>query len=86
MIVNLNLPLDLETELSAEASDLKLPLAEYILRILLLRSSLPNLPKNGAELITYWESVGVVGSRTDIADSQRYARELRHHAEIREQA
>ena len=84
MMVSLNLPTDLETELSAEASNLKLPLAEYILRILSLRPFLPNPPKTGAELVAYWESIGVIGSRPEIADSQNYARQLRHQAETRE--
>ena len=84
MMVSLNLPKDLETELSAEASNLKLPLAEYILRILSLRPFLPNPPKTGAELVAYWESIGVIGSRPEITDSQDYARQLRHQAETRE--
>ncbi len=83
-MVSLNLPTDLETELSAEASNLKLPLAEYILRILSLRPFLPNPPKTGAELVAYWESIGVIGSRPEITDSQDYARQLRHQAETRE--
>ena len=83
-MVSLNLPSDLETELSAEASNLKLPLAEYILRILSLRPFLPNPPKTGAELVAYWESIGVIGSRPEITDSQDYARQLRHQAETRE--
>lgn len=85
MMVSLNLPTDLETELSAEASNLKLPLAEYILRILSLRPFLPNPPKTGAELVAYWERIGVIGSRPEIADSQDYARQLRHQAETRKQ-
>ena len=85
MMVSLNLPTDLETELSAEASNLKLPLAEYILRILSLRPFLPNSPKTGAELVAYWESIGVIGSRPEITDSQDYARQLRHQAETRKQ-
>ncbi|MEL6814057.1 MAG: hypothetical protein AAFP03_04490 [Cyanobacteria bacterium J06598_3] len=86
MAVNLNLPSDLETELSTEASKLNIPLTDYILRILSLRPFLPNPPKNGAELVAYWDSIGVIGSRADIADSQDYARQLRHQAETREQA
>jgi hypothetical protein len=37
MNINLDLPQDLESELSDEASQLNLPLSEYILRILLFR-------------------------------------------------
>lgn len=79
MTVSLSLPSDLEIE----ASKLNSPLDEYILRILSLRSFLPNPPKNGAELVAYWESVGVIGSRPDITDSQKYAQEIRNRAETR---
>ncbi|WP_197064792.1 NfeD family protein [Leptolyngbya sp. KIOST-1] len=44
-----------------------------------------SLPKTGAELVAYWEKVGVINSRPDIDDSQEYARRLRDQAEHREQ-
>jgi hypothetical protein len=84
--VSIELPSDLENELSAEASQLKLPLSEYILRVLSFRPFLQNPPKTGVELVAYWESVGVINSRPDIADSQEYARRLRDQAEHRERA
>lgn len=84
MIVTLDLPLELEDELSLEASQLKLPLTEYILRVLLFRPFLQNHPKTGAELISYWESTGAINSRPDITDSQEYARNLRRKVERRE--
>lgn len=84
MNISIELPSDLENELSAEASQLKLPLSEYILRILSFRPFLQNPPKTGLDLVAYWESVGVINSRPDIADSQEYARRLRAHAEHRE--
>ena len=68
MNISLDLPSELENELSTEASHLKLPLAEYILRLLSLRPFLQNPPKTGPELVAYWESVGVIGSRPDIID------------------
>jgi hypothetical protein len=86
MNISLTLPAELEHELTAEASQLKLPLSEYILRVLSFRPFLQNPPKNGVELVTYWESIGVVGSRTDITDSQEHARRLRDQAENRERA
>ena len=73
MNISLDLPSELENELSTEASHLKLPLAEYILRLLSLRPFLQNPPKTGPELVAYWESVGVIGSRPDIIDSQEQA-------------
>lgn len=84
MNISIELPSDLENELSTEASQLKLPLSEYILRVLAFRPFLQNPPKTGLELVAYWESIGVVGSRPDITDSQEYARRLRNHAENRE--
>jgi hypothetical protein len=84
--VSIELPSDLETELSAEASQLKLPLAEYILRVLSFRPLLQNPPKTGLDLVAYWESIGVINSRPDIADSQEHARRLRDQAEYRERA
>lgn len=84
MNITLDLPSELEEELYIEASQLKLPLAEYILRILEFRPFLQDPPKTGVELVAYWESVGVINSRPDITDSQEYARKLRHKSETRE--
>jgi hypothetical protein len=83
MTLSLNLPPELESELSTEASRLNLPLSEYILRILSTRQVLENPPKTGAQLVAYWQSEGLIGSRTDITDSQEHARQLRHDAERR---
>lgn len=83
MTLNLNLPPELESELSTEASRLNLPLSEYILRILSTRQVLENPPKTGAQLVAYWQSEGLIGSRSDIADSQEHARQLRYEAERR---
>ncbi|PZV07477.1 MAG: hypothetical protein DCF32_07285 [Leptolyngbya sp.] len=82
----MDLPSELENELSAEASQLELPLSEYILRVLSFRPFLRNSPKTGVELVAYWESVGVINSRPDIADSQEHARRLRDQTEHRKQA
>jgi hypothetical protein len=86
MNISLELPSDLENELSTEASRLNLPLTEYVLRILSLRPDLENPPKTGVELITYWEKAGVINSRPDILNSQDHARQIRHQAETRERA
>jgi hypothetical protein len=86
MSIRLDLPPELESELSTEASRLNLPLPDYILRILSTRQVLSNPPKTGAELVSYWQSEGVINSRPDIADSQAQARTLRHQAETRRNA
>ncbi len=84
--INIDLSGELENELSTEASQLKLPLAEYILRVLSFRPFLQNPPRTGLELVTYWENIGVVNSRPDITNSQEYASRLRRDAEHRDRA
>ncbi len=85
MSIQVELPPELESELSTEAVRLNLSLSEYILRVLSIRKVLSNPPKTGAELVAYWQSEGVINSRPDISDSQVYARNLRHQAETRTQ-
>jgi len=60
--ITLELPSELEHELATEASQLKLPLSEYILRVLSFRPFLQTPPKTGVELVAYWESIGVVST------------------------
>ena len=83
MSIRLDLPPELESELSTEASRLNLPLTDYILQVLSIRQVLNNPPKTGAELVAYWQSAGVINSRPEISDSQVHARHLRHEAETR---
>jgi hypothetical protein len=91
MSILLDLPLNLEDELSAEASQLDLPLPEYILQVLSVRPAIGHPPQTGAELVAYWQAEGVIKSRwsttdrrsSDITDSQTHARNLRHEAETR---
>ena len=86
MTLTLDLPTDLEQELSQEAARLRLPLAEYVLRLLAGTHVGPPAepaPRNGAELVAFWEREGVIGSRPDIADAPDHARALRTRAERR---
>ena len=83
MSLTLDLPLELENELSAEAQKLNMPLSEYILRLLTTNRYRTSNPKTGAELVEYWQNEGLIGTRPDIVDSQEYARELRALAERR---
>jgi hypothetical protein len=41
-------------------------------------------PRNGAELLTYWQNEGLIGTRPDIVDASEHARALRQRAEHRE--
>ncbi|MCC3408118.1 MAG: hypothetical protein JGK17_21520 [Microcoleus sp. PH2017_10_PVI_O_A] len=85
MSIQLELPPELESQLSTEALRVNLPLSEYILRVLSIGKVLSNPPKTKAELVAYWQSEGVINSRPDITDSQEYARKLRQRAETRTQ-
>src|SRR5260370_12318195 len=73
MSLVLDLPRELESELTAEAAQLGLPLPEYILQILVTGRGPSPAPRTGAELVAYWQSEGLVGTRPDIADSEAHA-------------
>jgi hypothetical protein len=84
MSLVLELPPELESELSAEAARLRLPLSEYALRLLGARLPPGPIPRTGAELVEYWQNGGLIGTRPDISDSPEHARALRESAERRE--
>jgi hypothetical protein len=83
MSITLDIPEDLESELSEEAHRLGLSLSDYAVQILSTGLTLTQRPKTGAELVDYWNSQGLVGTRPDISDSQAHARRLRERAERR---
>lgn len=83
MTITLELPDELEQELASEAARHGLPLAEYALLVLATGRPARQMPVTGAELIDYWQREGLIGSRSDITDSQDHARHLREHAERR---
>jgi hypothetical protein len=84
MSLVLDLPPELESELAEEAARLRLPLAEYALRLIHTARGVTEQPRTGADLVAYWEREGVIGSRPQIADSQAHARELRSQAQLRD--
>ncbi len=83
MSITLDLPEELETDLSIEAARLGLSLPEYALRLLSVAQAVGNKPKTGAELVEYWRSEELIGTRPDIIDSQTHARQIRDQAERR---
>jgi len=85
MSLVLDLPADLETTLAAEAAQLGLPLPEYAVRLLAARNGLRPAARTGAELIAYWQSEGLIGTRPEITDSSSHARALRDQAQRRRQ-
>jgi hypothetical protein len=83
MSLVLDLPPELENELCAEASRLGLPLPEYVLRLLAAGRAPSSVPHTGAELLDYWKGEGLIGTRSEIADSSAHARTLREQAQRR---
>jgi hypothetical protein len=83
MTITLDLPEELEKELSAEANELGLSLSEYALRVLATGLVVGNRPKTGAELVAYWQAEALIGTRSEITDSQAQARAIRAEAERR---
>lgn len=99
MTLVLELPPDLERRVEEEAAREGVPAAEYAVR--LLDRTLPSttiardeeeraspqpMPKTGAELVAYWERLGLVGSRPDIEDSVATARALRERSQYRDRS
>jgi hypothetical protein len=84
--LTLDLPHELEQELSAEAARLGLPLEEYALRVL-AHGRLPapdvELPRTGADILAYWEREDLLGTPSEITDPAEHARQLRQRAERR---
>ena len=64
-----------------EAGKISLSLPEYILQLLAVRKFLEGQLRNGSELVSYWQSEGLINSRPEIKDSQEYDRQIRHVAE-----
>ncbi|HUY35162.1 MAG TPA: hypothetical protein VMV69_20625 [Pirellulales bacterium] len=80
----LELPPELETQLAAEAAQLRLPISEYALRLLAVGRIQVPTPRSGAELLAYWQGAGLVGTRPDIEDAPAHVRALRRQSEKRE--
>ena len=77
------LPDELADALTHEANRLGLSLPDYAVH--LLSSARPPVAaiQRGADLVEYWRSEGLVGSRADLPDSQAEARQLREQAQRR---
>jgi hypothetical protein len=81
MTVTLDLPEKLVDDLADEAARRGLSLSEYASQVLSTgRDRMPAL-NTGADLVAYWRSEGLVGTRPEIADSQEFARAIRRAEE-----
>ncbi|HBL26547.1 MAG TPA: hypothetical protein DD490_06910 [Acidobacteria bacterium] len=83
MTISIELPDKLQMELVTEAGRLGLSLPEYTLRLLLERRQTGDLPRTGADLVSYWKREKLIGTRPESADSSAHARRLREKAERR---
>ena len=84
MSITIDLPVELERELEAEAARLGIAVAEYASRLIAdTRPANGRQYLSGADLVAFWEREGVIGSRPDIEDSAAYARQIRGAAERR---
>jgi hypothetical protein len=77
------LPDDLADALTDEASRLGLSLPDYAVRLLTSARPSAAAVRSGADLVAFWRTEGLVGSRPDIVDSQSEARRLRDQAQRR---
>ena len=85
MTIILDLPNELERKLSEAAARRGMPLTDYAIQVLAADrdQSSDAQPMTGAELVAYWEREGIIGSRPDIEDAVKFARELRERTQNR---
>jgi hypothetical protein len=84
MTITLELPQDLEAELTAEAERLHLPLEDYLVRVLATGRIAPPPARTPAELVAYWQREGIIGWGPEGPDSPEYARMLREQNQNRQ--
>lgn len=83
MSIVIDLPHELEQKLTVEASSRGLPLEAYVLEVLANGGKMHAAIEGGSALVAYWQQEGLVGTRTDVVDSQQHARAIRSEAEHR---
>jgi hypothetical protein len=83
MSIKIDLPHELEVELTNEAAQFGMGLEDYIGRLLAGGKVLVPDIRSGQDLVAYWQAAGVIGSRRTIRDSQKHARRLRSQVERR---
>ncbi len=81
MSITLDIPEALVGELTVEARQAGLPLNDYVAKLLATGRTAGPLPQTGAELVSYWQEHGIIGSRPDISDGPAHAQEIRRQAE-----
>jgi hypothetical protein len=85
MTLTLDLPRELEADLAVGAAWEGVPIETYALRLLAASQDRSSRIQSGVKLVEYWRREGVIGSRSDVTDSQSQARAIRDAAQRREQ-
>jgi hypothetical protein len=85
MTLTINLPDEIQSRLSQEASRQGMDLSSYIVQLLSNGGDVKS-PSNGKDLVAYWQREGLIGTRPEIEDSQAHARMLRSESERRERS
>lgn len=77
MTLTLELDAELAEVLAEEAARKKMSLPDYA--VYLLNTTVPPPPpiKTGADLVAYWETEGLIGTRPDITDPEAYSQAMR---------
>lgn len=83
MPLTLELPDELADALTDEAARAGLSVPDYALHVLASARRTPDAVRSGADLVAFWRAEGLVGTRSDTADSQTRARALRDQAQRR---
>ncbi|MEW6127349.1 MAG: hypothetical protein AB1757_09940 [Acidobacteriota bacterium] len=81
--ITINLPADIEKEMAEEVAKIGLSLSEFIVQKLQARRIAKPSVKTDAALVNYWRLEGLIGTRSDITDSQKQARTIREEVEKR---
>lgn len=83
MSIVIELPRELESELSVSARRFGVSVQDYVLQLISSSVERNAEPKTGKELVEYWQREGLIGTHPEINDSQAHARQLRTEAEQR---
>lgn len=83
MPLTLELPDDLAEALTGEAARLGMSLPDYAIQLLTAARPPMTTVRTGADLVAFWQTEGVIGSRPDITDAPAEARRLREQAQRR---
>lgn len=84
MSITLNLPPELAKMLAEQARQRGLSINDHVLNMLGGHNAGKPTAKTGNDLVAYWQTEGLIGTRGDIADSSEHARTLRQQAEARD--